>query len=483
MVNVKLLVWTLLLLPSLTFCQRTIMVKEGDSTKMVCGSPGYCFFKEKLPDGHYISYRNNDTLNLDKEITFLHGKKNGLESRYYYDGVHKYLEINWVNGKKNGPQIHFGGNGNITYCMEYHFLFRNNIIDGPFFINSICVKSYSGFYKNGYRDSIWTYYDNDNTLDTSKYWRSKEYKYVNGVPFLVFAWNKQGMQTITNGAGTITDTNDYIVLKTNYMNGLKNGSQVETRINGGLSNIKVYKDNLLMKEISYTELRSDTSTFLKTGPGLGYSYPANSYLSAISEWAYPHPPKITRQKQWVDTYITDIYYTQIVRDYTAIREGHWSAYFPGGITAFEGEYKNDKRTGNWNWFYPNGKQRMKVDYSKKSYQHFDSLGIEMNYFNKEYLTLLTQKTWNLRLPVNIDTIQDLKLEEEHKFGDFSYSFQLDGSIRLNQESDSYKDWHYELSEDHLNIIIPNFRDGGIKKVLHFRIVSANEKRIKLTRID
>ncbi|WP_460562338.1 toxin-antitoxin system YwqK family antitoxin [Ferruginibacter profundus] len=458
---------TLILLFSLTliltqaFGQKPFWIKEGNSRYMY-KVQGEWLFKDSLPDGHYCSYDATKKF-ISVEVSFRHGKKDGIENRYYIHDKDKYATIEWKNGLKNGTEKYFNTNGTIQYKLT----FKNGILNGYCEVNwSEGEKNYNGYYKMGYRDSIWTYYDNSNkSNDTSDYWVARQYKYVNGKKYLLSAWNKKGTQVLFNGTGSLESTDyDSFTNVNNYKNGLRNGNWIETNPDGTLYNEKTYKDNLLVKEIEY--------------------YDSNK-VASISEWEYTDPEKIDTIKSWIDTYITNIFYSEIVFKNTPVQNGHWLSYYENGMKIYEGDYHHGKRVGTWIWYYRNGRQRIIADYARNTWQHFDTAGsLKSNYAN-EYLTLLTDEFWFLNQRLDASTI--ILTKRNTKTVTPRFVFHFDGQLEINSFLECGKDIEqsqnlYSLIADTL-IIVPLKETKNQSNPLVFRIISVTDDKILMEKID
>ncbi len=442
----------LILIPNIILGQKTIVVKEGDTSKMVYYPDNKVWnFKYNLPDGHYISYKNNDTNNMYLEISFKNGKKNGVE-RYcrIHVGENKYSEINWKDGKMNGIFQNFELIENKRIVSELR-TYRNNVYDGLYFFqdnNNI----ESGYYKNGLRDSIWTYYDhfNEYSIDSSNSQISRVYKYIDKSVSLISAWNKNGEQTVINGNGIIVDSG-VGTYKTKYLNGQKNGEAIAKYYNGDTAHILIYKNNFLIKETYYSELNYD---------GTQYS----SYISSTSEWKYDSTMKIAFGNDPIDGFYG-----------VANKNGNWVEYFPNGVKKYEGNYNNGERIGLWRWYYQSGILRITADYSKNIWHHYDSTGTFVSNLKEEFLTILTARIWWIK---RTKPIGDSKLTLLSSSGEEPYFFEYDGSI-INPFSDKIVIGYCSLIGDNLSLSILGKRYVSDDKYYQYKIVSDSDSKIKL----
>lgn len=424
---------------------------------MFFGEQGEWLFKNGLSDGHYCSYEFNKR-NVSVEVTIKNGIKEGIENRYFGFSNQKYATVNWKGGKKNGEEIYYNGHGTLNHLLT----FRNDTLDGLCIINwSDGQKNYRGFYKNNYRDSIWTYYENWNgSLDSSDFKIAKQFRYRDGKRYLIGAWNKRGIQTVTHGNGFVEDSG-YYSIKTDYLNGEKNGKEIAIRTDGILESEKFYENDLLIKEIDYDSVNK---------------------VSAISKWIYPYPPNVDTGKAWVDTYITKIYYNEIRFDNVPVRSGYWIAYFPNNVKIYEGNYASGKQTGIWNWYFPNGKQKVFADFNKNVWKHFNSTDELISEQPKEFFTLLTDGSWYLNGSLDSSTVTltrksriDQWLEAEfHPIGEVDfYCWEC-----LERED------YFDLSVDTLKISnTVDIVDKTIESIYWYKITSANTEELTMKRID
>ena len=89
------------------------------------------------------------------------------------------------------------------------------------------------------------------------------------------------------------------------------------------------------------------------------------------EWAICEKPLATYYRAGILAAFNDHwYYTGKIKDYTmdntlidegvysddGLKEGEFKFYYPNGKIMAFGKYKNANPIGNWNWYYPDGKQ-------------------------------------------------------------------------------------------------------------------------------
>ena len=124
--------------------------------------------------GNYIStkrdsiwnfYRDNGTLSTREE--FSEGKRNGIEQKFYQNGINVAEEINWIDDTKEGVWKQFYNNGLPKLLANY----SNGVLVGAFaswYPNG--HKELEGYYDNGLAQGDWKRYDeNGDFLATIKY--------------------------------------------------------------------------------------------------------------------------------------------------------------------------------------------------------------------------------------------------------------------------------------------------------------------------
>jgi antitoxin component YwqK of YwqJK toxin-antitoxin module len=445
------------LMPHKASAQDTIWVKDDDEKFMEPGSFSMRF-RSNLPDGHYCAYYGDKKF-VKVEATFVNRKKEGVETAYGSRSTEIYSIVTWHKGRKNGQEIWFNGNGTPRYILN----FRQNKLDGYCEVNWIeGEKYYCGFYRNGFRDSIWTYYANDNKISSLFVWKSRQYKYNKGKKYLISAWDKNGVQTITNGNGLLTDSG-YEKTTTPYLNGLKNGKSITTRHDGTLACERIYKDNLLIQDVLYYY---------------------NESLAVIYNWKYMSAEQIDTVKNWVEN-VSGETFNEILFTNLNVPTGHWIAYYPNGTKIYEGNYKDGNRTGTWYWFYENGKPRITADYSKNDWQHFDETGNLISNIKNEYLSVLTNGYWFLNQELGDKTI--MLVRNHCKTITPRFVFYFDGHLEINSFLECGKDIDFSLNYfkihvDTLRIKLSN-RNACETNTYKYKIISATGDVIKMQRIE
>ncbi len=447
----KTFIATLIILSYNLHSQDTIWVKDGDKSKMELHGDSW-LFKDNLADGHYCSYSIEDSKKQIKiSVTFKNHKKTGIENRYsIYGDKNKYASINWLDGKKNGIEVHYGQNN----AIQELFTFKDNVLNGHYFEGYYNgFKTVEGYFKNGFRDSIWTYYKYKK-MDSTTRWKNKEYQYKNGIPFLISILTKNGLQTVKEGNGTEIDSS-YRFITTEYRNGKKNGVQ-QTKVNGNLEDEKIYQNELLIKQIFYSD---------------------SNKLHSIVQWSYPNLPKIDTIKSNIGNWVSDFKYNEIKITNTKLANGNWVTYYSNGKINYEGNYIDGIRVGLWNWNYKNGKPRIKANYTENDWQHFDSTGKVISNYKNEYLSALTDFWWFLNN--DLDRAEVVLSKENKKTITPKLVFYSDNTLEINSYLECGKDLDQTLNSYYL---LANELEINTKtKKYYFEITSANENEIILKR--
>jgi antitoxin component YwqK of YwqJK toxin-antitoxin module len=355
-----------------TVCaQDTIFVPLSDSTKLYLHGGDWTFY-EGIPDGHYIGYRESKGIKYPSVEVFIeNGKKNGLESRYYSYDFRKFAEINWKDGRKNGIEKHF----NVNRTTNYILTFRKDTLNGYAEANwSEGAKRWNGYFKNGFRDGIWNFYDHHNDRsDSTNYWLSERYEYTNGIGKLATAWDRNGNESVKNGNGKIEDKDSW-TFTTEYSKGLRNGLKTAIDSKGNLYYEEIYENDLLIEERKYFN---------------------NGKVNTIKKYCYEKQIDLDTNERFVDTYITKTDYWRIEDRRKPIFDGKWTEYFENGSMAFKGSYNKGEQIGVWTYYYTNGNKRLVANHSNNTFEYYDSTGNVVSNFNGDLLNILSNGYWFL----------------------------------------------------------------------------------------
>jgi antitoxin component YwqK of YwqJK toxin-antitoxin module len=142
------------------------------------------------------------------------GKEDSLWRFYYEDGTIQEESV-YRNGYFNGKVFRYHPNGKIQ--VEGYFKFGNeDSIQRTF--NDKGIKIQEGNFSEGKKIGSWnTYYENGKI--------QSETSYADSIAKLTGYFNKQGVQTVTNGTGVLIEENDLgkTSSKTTYTNGIQDG--------------------------------------------------------------------------------------------------------------------------------------------------------------------------------------------------------------------------------------------------------------------
>jgi antitoxin component YwqK of YwqJK toxin-antitoxin module len=477
-------------LPSLS--QDTIKLIENDTINLkvtvtwahsdtLHQTPQYGLytFRDSMPDGHYMVYSMYDSTALSSELTYKNWVKNGMESRYYFRSTEKYKEVSWAGGKKNGRETHFD-NQEITKQYTY----RNDVLHGP----CLVPGDFSGFYKNGFRDSTWQFYEGLNDYSNPQpEWLSREYFFRQGKEFLVSAWDMDSKQTAKNGTGTLITYRYGKKTITAFRDSLRNGKTISyhsddmgpynkasTTYNRKIvANVEFYTNDNLSGEIIHScedscrLLRVSGWTWLPTG--IWDTMRLDDYLLL--------PDNIYMMNDFPSDKIDQVYDQK--------RSGKWERYFPDTKKSFEGNYELDKKVGIWKMYYPDGKLKIVGDYEKNEWKHYDEEGKIASEFKGEYLTPLMEG-WDLIQTLDTAVVLLIKDYPGH---DYEYlEFKDDGTfyyITLSRYNPAIvRTYNYKLLGDRLSLTLILSNDNEATwRTLNYKIVNATKERIELKRLN
>lgn len=341
----------------------------------------------------------------------------------------------------------------------------------------MCSKIHSGYFKNGIKDSIWTYYEpySEMRSDSSNYFLAKTYRYTNGLPSLVSAWNKKGEMTVYEGNGIIINSTVFYPITTPYKNGLRNGFETSIKPNGDTAFIKKYDNDILIYEKLFVDVDiapEDSSTYLKTLENYNREvlYPARSYLHTISAWKISDQLLLDTTDEIIDFSNPPTYYKEVRVVNNSLKNGYWAVYFENGIAAMEGNYLNGKQVGDWKWRYPNGKNRLIVNYDNNVWKHLDSTGKVVSNFKNEYITKIIVDHWILNDVLN-NELKKKKItltEQRNNQREYDYDamgFLLDGKVKAYHSGDyqSHYIGNYILLGEHITLSIKDWESNTFKR--------------------
>lgn len=241
-----------------------------------------CSFENGLKNGTEIvferekKYTNTENLNVkffynyykSLERNYLNGYTNGIEKGYYDNGEIKYSQ-NWNNGLLNGKKTIFYNKVGLYPKEEYNFV--NGIKNGKYlsyydtseieteadYINGIKSSLVLRYFKNGNVKSREHYSNNMKSGEWTEYYESgkikSKYNYeLNDLKGDYYKYDENNSEIIYSGNyidGKIhgLESNYYascqLRRETNYLNGVKNGEEIEYyEISGNVKSKKLFKN-------------------------------------------------------------------------------------------------------------------------------------------------------------------------------------------------------------------------------------------------
>jgi len=112
---------------------------------------------EFLPDGKYVAFYKNDTSKLAVALSYLNGKQNGFEKRYFENGQIERV-ANYNKGALDGHSLSYYKNGKLQADVEYK---NGNLVngiyysdDGKIYEKTVCEKPDNCYSKRFEQDKI-----------------------------------------------------------------------------------------------------------------------------------------------------------------------------------------------------------------------------------------------------------------------------------------------------------------------------------------
>jgi antitoxin component YwqK of YwqJK toxin-antitoxin module len=306
--------------------------------------------------------------NISSEGTMVNGQPNGYWKTYYENGVVKTegnrlnfqldstwkfyddsarltLEINYREGKKNGLRRTFQKKERIEET------FSNDVKQGWtrwFFSDSLLKKKV--FFVDGREEGLATEYSRDgNIISISEYKKG----------YLLSTENiNRSREGLKHGLWKTFFPDERVKTEATYSYGKLNGYFKEFDSNGNLLYIKKYANDVEIfdaPELASYEVRTD---YYKNGkPKI-----VGSYKDGIAEGMrreYDEAGKVVRGY----IFKAGIIVGEGIIDESGMRQGAWKEFFDGGELYGEGQYANNKKVGNWKYFYRDGKTEQLGNYT------------------------------------------------------------------------------------------------------------------------
>jgi hypothetical protein len=171
-----------------------------------------------------------------------------------------------------------------------------------------------------------------------------------------------------------------------------------------------------------------------------------------------------------------IYTYDIIRRHKAEKSGLWTIYFDNGVPAMKGKYLKGKKIGEWNLKYPNGINRLMINYDSNYYQHFDTNGNIVSMYKNEYLTTISEEVWSGYNFFKNLLRNKLILKKHYSFDNvYSLRFYLNGEVGFHILGDS----HYNIIGDYYLIgdkIVLNIKDEKSNTFKRYSFKIVNDKK-------
>lgn len=118
-------------------------------------------FKDSIPDGNYVVYRDASKKILMMKGQLISSKKEGVWKYYNKQGV-LARELNYKNNKPHGEEKYFNTKNNSVMLL---YTYYGGILEGKYFIKYGNGQLWEeGIYKNGVQEGEWKMWDRDGKL-------------------------------------------------------------------------------------------------------------------------------------------------------------------------------------------------------------------------------------------------------------------------------------------------------------------------------
>lgn len=353
---------------------------------------------------HEVGFFSNGTLDRDWKIYYENGKireegyyskgkKDKTWKKYYENGV-LAEEINYKNSKLHGRQIKSTNSGEQILISNY----QNDILHGYFMQKtSYGEMILEGTYANGLREGFWKdYYSNGNLKSEATYKNNKiipEGRIANYSERGVL----QNLSTFKNGMkhGDFVLTRDDERIELHYKNNLVHGTSKIYDLRNNLKKIENYENGLkhgLTSTFHPATKNLISEINFKNGKMEGNTKIFDSKYRTNNNYAEGNMKNNKRDGVW-NFYAFNSsgskYYLELKINYKeGIPDGEVTAFTSRDAILYQGNYKNGKREGLWilNYTssiekelkYTDGVIQMEKVYTKKDLKR-DILKYERSY--------------------------------------------------------------------------------------------------------
>jgi uncharacterized protein len=298
------------------------------------------------PDGYWKNYYENGKL-----------KSEGNRKNFQLDGLWKFynekgkisVEFVYKEGRKNGIKIVYDVDSNLIISEEN---FKNDLRDGISYYYKEGVKFKQVPFVNGKEEGTGMEYDKNGLILTittyKKGFVNREEKINRTDKF----GKKQGIwkEFYTDGS---------IHKEMKYRDDLLDGYYKEFAKDGNLILAQKYIEGVLQKNVAELVKLDVKNTYHENGR-IKTSGTSNKGVPEGIMRKYDDTGKIMGGELYKDGYLIG----EGVYDEKGYRQGKWKEFYNTGQLKGEGEYLNDRRIGEWVYYYQNGKIEQRGNFTK-----------------------------------------------------------------------------------------------------------------------
>jgi antitoxin component YwqK of YwqJK toxin-antitoxin module len=285
--------------------------KEGIKTK----EGGY---RKGMYHGKWLFYSDSGAL-LEEDL-YVDNRKHGKTASYFENGK-KSSEVFFERDREHGPATYWFENGN---------------------------KFMEGSFENGVKTGIWkTYFENGKLNSETRYENSKE--------FIISLWDKDGVQLVKDGSGSIVSNYDNQQKRSEgkIRNGQNDGAWNYWFENGSVSEQGIFDKGV------YTLLNSwdDKGKVMVThGNGYHKTFYDNGIVATECMYRNGKANGLFLSRSSDNTTLTEVNYKD------GKYQGKAKFFFETGELNSEGTFVNNLQEGIYTWYHTNGKKEAQVNF-------------------------------------------------------------------------------------------------------------------------
>ena len=311
--------------------------------------------RDGKPDGYWKTYYVNGKIKSEGN------RKNfQLDSSWlFYDEAGNVTKIiNYQNDKKNGyyqeyKLVNDSGVKNVLISKE---LYVNDLKQGTSYYYYTSGKiQYQINYQNNLKQGNGLEYDHDGMIIS-------EMVYRNDITVSKNRINRYDRANVKAGTWKYYHENGNIKTEAYYKNGKLNGYVKEYDEKGKLISSKRYVDNELYVE---NEKLDEKAIVKKEFYANGKVKATGSFKKDVpvgQHTTFSEAGEIIDSKNYS---ATGWIKSSGITDKKGNKQGQWKYFFQSGKVKSEGEYKNDRRIGDWVFYYENGTKEQSGSYDKR----------------------------------------------------------------------------------------------------------------------